>query len=194
MIPEAILTALFLGWALKGKFGRLADVHIQYGWMIFVPLGLYLGALGANYAHAFEKTSWVFAMVHVVGLLALMVVALANRQIAGVKLLFAGLAANSVAIIANGGFMPASQGAIKAVWGSEVLKQILTDSFIRHAIIDSGTRLAFLCDIIAARRPYVLMPSVYSVGDVLISIGGLIAIVAIMRTPLPSEQSAARGA
>ncbi|OFX13590.1 MAG: hypothetical protein A2Z18_07320 [Armatimonadetes bacterium RBG_16_58_9] len=61
---------------------------------------------------------------------------------------------------------------------------------VRHAFIDAGTRFAFLCDTIAARRPFVFFQSVYSAGDLLLSLGGLIAIVAIMRTRLPTERHA----
>lgn len=194
MIPEIILTALFLGWVLKGRFGRLADVKLKYVWMIYVPLGLYFAALAANHANVFPPQSFVFGLVHVVGLTALMVMALANRRIPGATIMFVGLAANAVAIVANGGFMPASKEAIVRAFGAGELESILGQSMFRHAIIDAGTRLKWLCDVVAAPRPFVLVPSVYSIGDILTSIGCLIAIVAIMRTPLPSEQAAAQRA
>ena len=194
MIPEAILTALFIGWLLRGKFSRLADVRIKYVWMLFVPLGLYLASLGANYARAFPPSSWVFALVHVVGLAALLALSLANRRIPGVKLMFAGLAVNAVAILSNGGFMPTSGKAIVAVWGKEVVEKAMVQPMVRHILIDAGTNLAFLCDTIAAPRPFVFFQSVYSIGDIVLSLGGLIAIVAIMRTPLATEQPVAEGA
>lgn len=190
MIPEIILTALFLGWVLRGRFGRLADVKLQFIWMIYVPLGLYFAAFVANYADVFSPQSFVFGMVHVIGLAALMVVAVANRHVPGAKLMFVGLAANTVAIVANGGFMPASKEAIVTAFGAAELDKILAQSMFRHAFIDAGTRLRWLCDVVAAPRPFVLVPSVYSVGDILTSVGGLIAIVAIMRTPLPGERPA----
>ena len=194
MIPEAILTALFIGWLLRGKFSRLADVRINYVWMLFVPLGLYIASLGANYARAFPSNSWVFALVHVVGLAALLVLTLANRGIPGVKLMFAGLAANAVAILSNGGFMPTSGKAIVAVWGREVLDKVIFQSMVRHVLIDAGTNFTFLCDTIAAPRPFVFFQSVYSVGDLVLSLGDLIAIVAIMRTPLVTEKPVVKGA
>ena len=189
MIPEAILTALFVGWLLHGRFSRLADVRINYVWMLFVPLGLYAASVAANYAHVFRPNSWVFGLVHGVGLVALLVLTLGNRNIAGVKIMFAGLAANAVATFSNGGFMPTSGEAIAAVWGKDVLAQVVNEPMVRHALIDAGTRFSFLCDTIAAPRPFVFFQSVYSVGDLLLSVGGLIAIIAIMRTPLPVERS-----
>lgn len=192
MVPEIIITALIVGWLLHGKFMRLADVQLKYVWMIFVPLGLYVAALITNYAHVFRPYSWVFGLVHVVGFASMMVVALANRHIPGVKLMFAGLALNVIAIIVNGGFMPTATGAIKTVFGDGAMK--LMDSAVRHALINSSTRLSFLCDVIAARRPFVILPSIYSIGDLITSLGGLIAIVAIMRSPRYSKQSALKEA
>ena len=194
MIPELILTALFLGWLLRGKFGRLADVRIKYAWMIFVPLGLYVAALAANYSHVFPKSSWVFGLVHAVALAALLTLTVANRNIPGVKLMFAGLAANAVAIAANGGYMPTSAKAAAAIWGKEVLEKTMAQSLVRHAFMDATTNLRLLCDIIAARRPFVYFQSVYSIGDVLLSLGCFIAIIAIMRTPLASERRVAKEA
>ena len=194
MIPEAILTALFIGWLLRGKFSRLADVRIKYIWMLFVPLGLYIASLAANYARAFPPNSWAFALVHVVGLAALLALTLANRHIPGVKLMFAGLAANAVAIVSNGGFMPTSGRAIVAVWGKDVFEKAIAQPMVRHVLIDAGTKFAFLCDTIAAPRPFVFFRSVYSIGDIVLSLGGLIAIVAIMRTPLVTERPLAKGA
>jgi len=186
LIPEMIFTALIVGWILHGRFMRLADVRIKYVWMIFVPLGLYSAALAANHAHVFKPHSWVFGLAQAVGFLSMMVVAVANRSIPGVKVVFAGLALNAVAILANGGFMPAASDAVKSVYGSIPAGD--TSATVRHAIIDAHTRLSFLCDVIAAKWPYALVRSVYSVGDVITSAGALIAIVAIMRNPAYSKQ------
>lgn len=194
MIPELIVTALLVGWLLRGRFARLAEVRIRYGWMIFVPLGMYLAAHAVNYSHVFPRDSWVFGAAHMVGLMAVMVVTFANRAIPGVKLMFAGVLANAVAIVSNGGLMPVWKPAARAIWGEALFNKILSDPHVRHAFTDNlWARLNFLGDVIAARRPFFLCESVYSIGDVILSLGGLIAIVAIMRTPLPLERRLAGG-
>lgn len=189
MIPEVILTALFLGWALKGRFGRLADVKIKYGWMIFVPLGLTIASRAVNYSHAVPSSSLLFSFVHVTELGTWVVFTIANWSIPGAKFVLAGLVINLVAVIANGGMMPVSYESLVAITGPERLKHWLTVfPFVKDTLIRSGTRLAYLCDVIPARWPFALLPSVYSVGDIITSIGGFVAIVAIMRTPLPAER------
>lgn len=187
MVLEIVLMTLVLGWLLRGKFGRLADVNISYYWMIFVPVGLYVGSLIAGAAHFVPHNSWVFGMAHLVGFIAFVVVAIANRHIPGVYLMCAGLALNVIAIVANGGVMPGSREAIISIGAGESLKHVGTA--MRHSLIGSDTHLSFLCDIIAFKRPFVIWPSVYSIGDIITSLGGLIAIVAIMRSPRYSKQA-----
>ena len=184
------------GWVLTGDERYLDAVrrgadclidrfrdHELGGWYWMVgPDGGVLDPSKDSYGHAFA----VFGLAHAVGCLSMMVVAVANRHIPGVKVVFAGLALNAVAILANGGFMPAASDAVKSVYGSIPAGD--TSATVRHAIIDAHTRLSFLCDVIAAKWPYALVRSVYSVGDVITSAGALIAIVAIMRNPAYSKQ------
>ena len=194
MIPELILAALLLGRLARGKFGRLADVRIKYVWLIFIPLALYLAAYAVNYSRVISKSSWVFGLAHAVALAALLTLTLANRRIPGVKLMFGGLAANAVAIVANGGLMPTSARAAAAIWGKEIIEKTMAQTLVRHEFFDANTNLRFLCDIIAAKRPFVFVQSVYSIGDVLLSLGCFIAIIAVMRTPLASEGRAKKEA
>lgn len=188
MVPELLVTALILGWILKGRVGRLADVKIKYGWMIFLPLALYFASYAANFAQVFPRHSPIFAVVHVVEFLIFMVVAVANRRIPGVNLVYVGLAINLVAILANGGFMPVAKEAVAMVVEPEDLQEALRSPAIEHTLINAGTRFSFLCDIVAARKPFVFAPSVYSIGDLVMSLGAFIAIVAIMCNPKYSER------
>lgn len=194
MVPELVITALILGWILKGKFGRLADVKIYYGWMIFVPVAMNLLARWANFAGVFEPSSWVFGLVQVVQFVVFLVVAIANRRIPGVNLVYAGLAVNLIAILANGGYMPVSGSAVAAMVGQENLQKALSACGVRHLPMDASTRLKFLCDVIAAHRPFCVFPTIYSVGDIVSSLGVLIAIVAIMINPRYTEKRAVESA
>ncbi len=184
MIPELIVAALLIGRLAGGKLGRLADAQIRYVWLILIPLGLYIAALAANYSHLIPQSSWVFGLAHGIAIASLVALTALNARIPGVKLMFAGLVANAAAIVANGGFMPTSARAAAAIWGREVVEKTMAQTLVRHEFIGAGTRLRFLCDIIPARRPFVFVESVYSIGDVLLSLGCLIAIVAVMRTPV----------
>lgn len=192
MVPEVILTALFVGWLLKGKLTRLVDVKIKYAWLVFVPLGLHILVMIANSAHAVPEHSILYSSTHVIGFLALLVLALANSRLPGVKVMIAGIAANLVALVANGGMMPASKEVIIAVMGKHELDSIMKPGLLRHAFIDGTTKFRLLCDVIGLRRPYILMPGVYSIGDILTTLGFAIALIAIMCKYRMPEQKVAR--
>lgn len=189
MIPELILFALLIGWVSGGKFVRLADAKIRLGWLIFAPLALYL----VSWTPVLVKLSWFPSAMNVLGRLVLVVVGIANWRLPGVKLIILGLVLNTVAIMANGGLMPADPDAISAAFGAEYLKGAQNATHVRSAIMDTSTELGFLCDIIVAKRPFVLVPAVYSVGDLVMSVGIFIAIIAIMRTAQPSERTLGEG-
>jgi hypothetical protein len=188
LVPELILLALLIGWISGGKFWRITDARIKHVWLIFVPLALYVASWALTHAVAPEKLKWLFAVMAVIEKLVLIVVAVANVRLPGMKLILAGLVLNVVAIVANSGFMPANPHAIQTAFGAEYLKRAMTDIHVRSAIMNASTELGFLCDIVAARRPFVLVPAVYSVGDLVMSAGIFVAIIGLMRTPLPGEK------
>lgn len=194
MILEAILTALILGWALRGSLCRLADARLNYAWMIFVPLGLAIASSALNRAHAVPLSSPIFGAVHILGLVTWIVFTAANISIPGAKLILAGLVVNLIAVAANGGTMPVSYAGLVAAYGKEGAKHWM-EVFpqVKHMLIDHTTRLSLLCDVVPIPRPF-SMGFVYSIGDIITSIGGFVAIVALMRTPSRCERKSAEGA
>ena len=190
MIPELMLFALLIGWIAGGKFWRLGEARIRFGWLIFLPVLLYL----VSWLPPLLKTNWFASTSNVIERLALITVGFANWRVPGVKLIVLGLLLNFAAIVANGGLMPVDPNAVAFVFGNEYLKDAIASPHVRSAIMDTSTELGFLCDIIAAKRPFVAVPAVYSVGDLVMSTGIFIAIIWIMRTPLPSEKQALEGA
>ncbi len=189
MIPELILIALLVGWVSGGKFWRLAEAKIRHVWLIFVPLGLYL----VSWTPPLVRSPMFLGIIAIVEKLALIAVALFNLRLRGVKLILLGMLLNIAALSVNGGMMPASESALASAFGPEYVKHARNAVHVRSAIMDTTTELGFLCDIIAARRPFVLVPAVYSVGDIVMSIGIFICIIAIMRTPIPSELNPKQG-
>jgi len=194
MILEAILTALLLGWALRGSLSRLADTRLNYAWMIFVPLGLSIASSALNYAHAVPSSSPIFGAVHILGLVTWIVFTVANISIPGAELILAGLVVNLVAVAANGGTMPVSYGGLVIAYGKEGARHwMAVFPRVKDMLIDHTTRLWLLCDVVPIPRPF-SMGFVYSIGDIITSIGGFIAIVALMRKPSRSERKSAEGA
>jgi hypothetical protein len=103
---------------------------------------------------------------------------LANLAIPGLVAVAAGAASNLAAIIANGGYMPVSEGALRAMGRGPAVGY-------SNSLFVEAPVLVPLTDIFAMPT-WVPMANVFSVGDVLISVGVFVAVVAAMhgRAPL----------
>ena len=83
-------------------------------------------------------------------------------------LILAGAALNLFVIVANGGVMPAAPDAWSTLHGAAgVPEGVLTNSTLASA----ATRLALLGDVFVVPRP-LPFANVFSIGDVLIAVGG----------------------
>jgi hypothetical protein len=89
-----------------------------------------------------------------------------NRHVPGAWLIALGTACNLAAIVANGGSMPASMSA----WERAGLRPIPPEVFENSSAL-SDPNLGFLGDIFAVPASWPLS-NVFSIGDVLIVIGG----------------------
>jgi hypothetical protein len=110
---------------------------------------------------------------------------LRNVAIPGVALILAGAASNMAAIVANGGFMPAAPGAMVALGKS-------APSIYSNSAVVVNPPLEILTDRFALPR-WLPFANVFSIGDVLISIGVVTLIVVAMRPAPPSSTAPATG-
>ena len=107
---------------------------------------------------------------------------LANLRITGMALVALGAISNLVAIVLNGGYMPADAGAMAA------LGKTAPTTYSNSAIVADPV-LKPLTDIFALPT-WVPFSNVFSIGDVLITVGVVVVIVAAMRRPVAELVSA----
>ncbi len=150
MLASAVVLGLAGGVIAGGRLERIADLRLT-GWPVL--LGSVLLRFGAAAFGDLAPYAYVAAFAGIVA------VALANRALPGAWAIAAGAFLNLVVVAANGG-MPVSPEALASVGG-------ISPSDALHREIGPGTRLAFLADVI----PFPI-GTAYSVGDVLIAIGG----------------------
>jgi len=181
VILELLVLAIIIGLICKGDLARLADIKLYRWWLILVVVGLWVVPYGLKYAVDTHRYAAVYAILHIAQFAALMALAVINYRMPGLRLAALGVLSNTVAVTANGGFMPASYEACKRAFGNPDT----TIPMVHHAFIDSSTRVPFLCDIVPLPRPYLWTNGVYSIGDVVTTLGAMIAIIAIMRKPAP---------
>ena len=151
-----------------GRLTRLADAPFRRGRLLVVALALQIAVISIVPG----GPPWLWSAIHLAtyGMLALVVAA--NRGLPGVPVLAFGGALNLVAVLANGGVMPATPEALRAAG-------ISTDAvgFVNSGIV-ADPRLAVLGDIFAIPAGWPLA-NVFSIGDVLIGLGGWCAIHAL---------------
>lgn len=109
----------------------------------------------------------LLGVVYALTILAAGVFLFVNRHIAGVGLLALGGGLNGVAIVANGGVMPARPGALEAA-GRPVVEEGFRNS---AAVVDP--HLPWLGDWFAIPAGWPLS-NVFSVGDAILALGALV--------------------
>ncbi len=97
-----------------------------------------------------------------------------NRTITGLWLVALGTASNSLAILANGGVMPASRAALERAGLLNLGAQFENSAVVPNA------RIAFLGDIFAV-PDNIPFANVFSIGDIAIVIGALVAVHQLCR-------------
>jgi len=86
-----------------------------------------------------------------------------------------GVVMNLAVIAANHGAMPADPALVRAAGQGRILDLAQAGRYPTHRTLDAQTRLPFLADRFLLRHPYP-RPSVFSLGDVFITLGVVVLI------------------
>jgi hypothetical protein len=171
-----ILSALW-SWPRVRRLAELRLVHLELVW---IALGTQLVLFEFLARHI---PMWLTDATHFLTYGLTVVFIALNRHIPGSWLIAAGTAGNLIAIAANGGTMPANMDA----WRRAGLRPIPADVFENSTAL-SNPRLGFLGDIFAIPESWPLS-NVFSIGDVLIVIGGTyLAHRWCSQQPVPTER------
>lgn len=152
---------LAAGYALLpgSDLRRLAQVRLRHTWLVWLALAdqvVVISVLpdGGRLSELAHLASYGFAALF----------AVLNLRSAGTWVIGAGGASNLVAIVANGGVMPASVDALEASgWQAD------PGQFANSAVVEEP-RLALLGDVFATPS-WLPVDSVFSIGDIVIVIG-----------------------
>jgi hypothetical protein len=174
-ILYAVVIGIVGGLATGGSLDRLGAFRIRWAplaiaglavqLVLFTPVGEALGSDAAS-------------VVYVASTAAVLVVVIRNLRVAGLALVALGASLNLVAIVANGGSMPADPEAIASLGRT-------ADGGISNSVVMADPALRPLTDIFAL-PDWLPLANVFSIGDVLIGIGVAIAIAIAMRPPRPT--------
>jgi hypothetical protein len=183
VILVVIVIACLAGAARHGSMHNLAQLQLASWPLVFVAVaaqagGAFAGTLGV--AHA--GTWYVLGMVASAALVVVFVVR--NAALPGMPLIALGFLLNALVVTANGA-MPVAQEAADRVGISTV--GLYRHSDAKHELIDDGTVLAPLADVIPVPLPGPLShgSNVVSVGDIVLAAGiGVLVVNAMTGTHL----------
>jgi hypothetical protein len=167
-IPAGILAGFLLGGRLQG----LSTIKFRWAWVFMLGLAVQL-VLFSDFVT--ERIGEAGVPIYVGSTLAVAVVIAMNLRIRGLSIVLLGAVSNLAAIIANGGYMPASVAAMESL-GKPVKGGYSNSSFV------PDPALPWLTDIFALPA-WLPFSNVFSVGDILIGFGVVIVIASAMRTP-----------
>ena len=163
IVVVATLVGIFSVKLRGGRLKRLAQVELHHIWIIWAAIIVQTLIFQIRLPIVSET---VVEVVHLGTYVASFVFLWLNRHIPGAVIIATGAGANAAAIFANGGVMPASASA----WEKAGLPIAAAGEF-ENSNITHDAHLAFLGDIFYVPASWPLS-NVFSVGDILIVIGG----------------------
>lgn len=174
-ILTSVILAIVVGMILGGKWGNLLTHKFKRSELVFVSLLIQLIIFNSVWFQ-YVNNIFVTRFLYIVSMVLLLIFLSANLNVKGIKLLAVGIFANSIAIISNGGHMPASKQGLSSILSDEEFISMLSGGTLNNSmLISEKTNFKFLCDIF-----YIPGLNVFSAGDVFIAIGSYITILYIL--------------
>lgn len=167
----SIAIGIALGLLLGGKLGHLAGLRLA--WIPLAILALFVQTILFTETVWFAITEWV-PYIYVVSMVVILAVVMRNvPRLPLLGLVAAGTASNLAAIVANGGYMPVTAEALGVAAPEETL-------YGGNSILTAEPVLPLLADRFAM-PDWLPLATAFSIGDVLIALGLIAAVVTAMR-------------
>jgi hypothetical protein len=179
----AVVAGLLIGLLIGGRLTGLGRLEFEWAPLIVLGMAIQVALFSEPVAAGIGSAG---PPIYVGSSLLVLAAVLRNWSIAGLPIVALGAASNLAAIIANGGYMPASAAAL-AAQGRDAPSVYSNSSYVAEPA------LAPLTDIFAMPT-WIPLANVFSIGDVLIAVGIAVAIVVAMRSGPRSENTAQAGA
>jgi hypothetical protein len=169
-ILYAVAVGLVIGLLAGGRISAIGE--IEFRWWPLVVAGFLIQVVLFQDAVAAQVGS-LGAPLYVASTLMVVVAVLRNLALPGIPLVALGAACNLAAILANGGFMPASPDALAALGKSEPV-------IYSNSAVVADPALEPLTDIFALPS-WLPFNNIFSIGDVILAVGIVVVIVTAMR-------------
>lgn len=184
LIPIAI--GVIVGFLRGGSLANVVNVRFRALPLLLVALVVQV-LIFTPLLGRFQLIQEIGPYIYIATMIATVATMVMNVPVPGMPIVALGAALNTLVIIVNGGFMPSPEstlrdaGQLKYVPVNETERAEGEYTLSNSKIADDGTNLRFLGDVMAIPEGWPLA-NVFSVGDVLIGIGGAMVIGRAMHT------------
>jgi hypothetical protein len=174
-ILYAVVLGVIVGLILGGRLSALGE--IKFRWWPLVFAGFLLQVVLFQDAIA-ARVGALGPPLYVASTLMVVVAVVRNIDVPGMALVALGAACNLAAILANGGFMPASPGAMAALGKADPV-------IYSNSAVLANPMLEPLTDIFALPS-WLPFNNIFSIGDAILAVGVVVVIVTTMRRGAPA--------
>ncbi|HHV99420.1 MAG TPA: DUF5317 domain-containing protein [Clostridiaceae bacterium] len=174
-----VCLGIIIGLIMKGRISNLAEIKIKKVWLIILAFLIQAVAriIGAK---GIQMPAESAIVIQLAVFLLMAACFWFNRYYSGMVFIGIGYLMNTVVMAANGGRMPVSEKVLAATSISHFIDNIKTGKDIKHVIMNSGTKMKFLADIIPIPGFLGSMMQVVSIGDLVILVGIFILTVELV--------------
>lgn len=176
VVAIAIIIAVICG----GRLENLLQCKFKHSWLVILAASIKI--ISFSSLHKFFAISEVHTpYLRIISMLMVVLFIGLNISLRGLWLVGLGLTCNLLPIMFNGGYMPVKKEYIPLIASNEDLGNLSSGLPAYNFIpTSSETSFSFLADVFLM-PDWVPMSKVFSIGDVLITIGGIIFVVHYLR-------------
>lgn len=162
-----LVAGLLIAPLLGGRWSRVADIRLRLVTAFYVAIALQVVAFPAS-ALPWHTSDRAAVILWLCSYAVFALAAGANLRVPGMALVVVGMGTNLIAILTNGGHMPALPSALRAAG--------LHFETSRNSTVAASPQFAWFVDRWALPS-WVPFGNVFSVGDVLIAAGGFVFVL-----------------
>lgn len=179
MFTLTLLLSLAVGLVRGGRLGNLLHHRLQLLWLVVVAFALRAVIYTVPAVQSIQGP-WLSLAVQTIAYGSLLIMVWFNRRQPGMLIFGAGAALNYAAIATNSGRMPVAPAGLLRIGGPELVQQVAVNTSYTHQLADETVRLYWLTDLWPLPPPFPL-PTVFSLGDVVIAVGAFLLIQSLLR-------------
>ncbi|MDD3894831.1 MAG: DUF5317 domain-containing protein [Syntrophomonadaceae bacterium] len=175
-----VIVAAAVALLTCGKLSNLKNLQFKFTWVVLAALALKI-ITNSNLRYTLGISDLLAPKLYMLSLVLVALFVILNIRLRGLALIGAGLVSNLTAIFFNGGYMPLKLEYFMQIASAEELEKI-SQGLPAYNYIATGphTMFYYLSDIFLMPH-WIFITRVFSIGDVLITVGGCIFIWTLLR-------------